>query len=114
MIKGPRQKRAIEALLKHPKIPVKDLGPVIGALNPRQIIMLLRRQGFKNIILTERITVIDRDRRKCSPGVYYIPDRLKPVARAALEDAPATSLTEAQDQIIQTHDNKAGKKNAII
>jgi hypothetical protein len=46
IIKGPRQQRALEVLLEG-SVTVKDIGPKIGALNPRQVIFELRRQGFE-------------------------------------------------------------------
>lgn len=71
IIKGPRQRRVIVALLEGP-VSVKDLGPKIGALNPRQIVHELRLQGFNGIIHTRRYTIIDQDGKRCRPGEYYI------------------------------------------
>jgi len=82
-IKSPRQHRAIAVLLEK-AVSVKDLGPKIGALNPRQIIFELRRQGFEGLILTRRSTVIDQDGRRCRPGEYYIPQDAKPIVEKAL------------------------------
>lgn len=84
-----RQRRAIEVLLSRESISVKDIGPQIGALNPRQIIMELRRQGFSEIIITRRFTVYDRDGKRCLPGEYFIPTELKPDANKALEEYTA-------------------------
>ena len=84
-IKGPRQERAIAALLDGPVI-VKDMAPRAGALNPRQIISELRRQGFEGIIITRRFTIIDQDGRRCRPGEYYIPQDAKPMAEKALTE----------------------------
>jgi hypothetical protein len=92
-IKTPRQRRALEALLKGP-ISVRDLGPTIGALNPRQIISELRKQGFEIIIKTRFFEVIDRYGEICHPGEYYIPDELKPIVIDTLKEnssrAPGT------------------------
>lgn len=82
-IKSPRQKRAVAALLEQ-AIAVKDLGAIIGALNSRQVIAELRRQGFEGIIETRRFSVIDRDGKKCRPGEYFIPEASKPMAKKAL------------------------------
>lgn len=85
IIKGPREERALRALLAHPSISVRDIGIAIGALNPRQTIMQLRNRGFRSIILTRRFAIIDKDGCLCRPGEYYIPDELKPQVRDALD-----------------------------
>ena len=82
-IKGARQARVIRALLNS-AVSVKEMGPKTGALNPRQIILELRRQGFKGIIQTRRYTVIDQDGKRCRPGEYYIPHSAKPMVEKAL------------------------------
>ena len=84
-IKSPRQKRAIETLIIQVSIAVKDIGELIGALNPCQIVMELRRQGFSDIILTRRYSVKDMDGRTCQPGEYYIPEALKFIAKETLK-----------------------------
>lgn len=88
-IKSARQIRALEALLNK-DIPVKDLGAIIGALNPRQVIFELRQQGFDGLILTRRYTVIDQDGKRCRPGEYYIPQDVKPMLQEALINSPQT------------------------
>lgn len=85
IIKGPRQQRALEFLLKE-CIAVKDIGAKIGALNPRQVIFELRRQGFEDVILTRWFNVIDRDGRRCRPGEYYIPESFKQMVEDALKN----------------------------
>jgi hypothetical protein len=77
IIKTPRQRRLLQALLDNADVSVKDVGPLIGALNPRQIVHELRQQGFHGIIQTRRFSVIDQDGKKCRPGSYYIPLELK-------------------------------------
>ncbi len=84
-IKTPRQKRALEVLLDR-STSVNDLGPEIGALNPRQIIFELRQQGFQGIIQTRRFEVTDRDGNQCRPGEYYIPLELKPIVERAVQE----------------------------
>jgi len=86
-IKSPRQKRAIEALLEKATL-VKDLGEIIGALNPREIISQLRKQGFHNIIFTRRFATIDRDGKRCRPGEYYIPKEFSPLLEEILRNYP--------------------------
>lgn len=89
-LKTSRQKRALRALLEG-AVAVKDIGQKIGALNARQVIFELRKQGFKDIIQTRRFTVIDQDGRLCRPGEYYIPEHLKLFVRIALEGTFQTS-----------------------
>lgn len=84
-IQNNRQKRALKALIEKDAITVKDMGPTIGSLNPRQTIMELRRLGFDRIILTRRFTVEDMDGKKCQPGEYYIPSEWKIIAKKVLE-----------------------------
>lgn len=83
LIKNPRQQRAIAVLLEK-AVSVKDLGPMIGALNPRQVIAELRRQGFSGIIETRRFTVTDQDGKRCRPGEYFIQQDVKPMLEKAL------------------------------
>ena len=85
LIKNERQKRVVLALLEKKSVQVKDLGHMVGALNPRQSVLELRRQGFEKLILTRRFVVWDRDGKKCLPGEYYMPNELKPLAREALK-----------------------------
>lgn len=82
-IRSPRQARAVEVLVEK-AVAVKDLGLLIGSLNPRQIILELRRLGLE--IVTRRFRVIDRDGKACHPGEYYLTDSYKPLAKQALED----------------------------
>jgi len=90
IIKSNRQKRALEALLSRESISVKDIGPLIGALNPRQIIMELRCQGFEGIIITRRFSVFDQDGKRCLPGEYFIPSQLKTIAAKVLKEHAAS------------------------
>ncbi len=84
-IKSQRQKRAINVLIDKASIEVKDLGILIGALNPRQIIFELRQLGFENIIKTQFFEKKDRDGKRCRPGRYFIPPEFKPIVQAFLE-----------------------------
>ena len=93
-IKNSRQRRALKALLQKTSIPVKDIGIEIGALNPRQIIMNLRHQGFCGFIRTRRFPVVDRDGKTCLPGEYYIPQELKPTIAKFLEECTSEENTE--------------------
>jgi hypothetical protein len=84
-IENPRQRRAVEALVERDSIQVQEIGTLIGALNPRQTIMELRRQGFDGIIKTRRFRQQDRDKKMCWPGEYYIPPEYKPLMREVLK-----------------------------
>lgn len=110
-IKTPRQKRAVKALLEATRIPIIDFGPIVGALNPRQIAMELRRQGWQGIILTIRYLVKDRDGKPCNPGAYYIPEVLKPLAREALEKytTPAKGFAKVVKGTKQIQNNDIGE-----
>lgn len=85
LIRGPRQRRAVEVLLAREFIPVSEIGKHIGGNNPRQTIMELRRQGFDSIILTRRNKLLDRDGKICWPGEYFIPCEMKPTVREILK-----------------------------
>lgn len=106
-IKGPRQSRALKVLLENSSIAVKDLGPRIGALNPRQVIMELRSQGFQMVIKTRRFAVEDVDGKTCYPGEYYIPLQFKSEIEEFLQKntAPEVVATKAEKGQIQPHSN---------
>lgn len=91
-IKTRKQKRAITELLEK-SIKVSELGALIGALNPRQVIFELRQQGFDRIILTRRFIVIDQDGGRCRPGEYYIPEHLKAIVAENLKESAKLART---------------------
>ncbi len=107
-IKNSRQKRAVQELLSRACVQVKDMGPLIGALNPRQMIMELRHQGFQDIILTRRFSVPDRDGKGCQPGEYYIPPELKHLAREALIKYTAIESTNSKAAAHKANDFNRG------
>lgn len=106
-IKSPRQLRAVNTLLNCDAIAVKDIGPLIGALNPRQIIRELRDQGFDGIILTRRHTIIDQDGRACRPGLYYIPECKKTAVKEFLtqKGTPTSPNVEVAKSTCHNHSN---------
>jgi len=107
-IKSPRQLRAIAVLLER-AVSVRDLGPNIGALNPRQIVFELRSQGFEGIIKTRRFTAIDQDGKRCRPGEYYIPQDVKPMVEKALSKCAIqtrTKRSEANNKLDKTDNNR--------
>jgi hypothetical protein len=66
----PRQKRLIELLIDRDRVFVRDLRNLIGAENPAQITMTLRRKGWN--IKTDFIQVFDRDGNPCRAGYYWM------------------------------------------
>lgn len=102
-VKTLRQRRALEVLLLGP-VSVRGLGPIIGAYNPCQIVFELRNQGFRDIIMTKRLSVIDRDGRRCRPGEYYIPQEMKSLVVEVLTKdstpAPTKACRSVNDTII--------------
>lgn len=65
----PRQARALAALMRGP-LSREELDRVAGCSNTPDLIASLRRRGF--VIPCEKIRVIDRDGRKCWPGIYHL------------------------------------------
>lgn len=107
-IKGPRQRRAIEALLNS-CVTVKNFGTLIGALNPRQVIFELRNQGFEGIILTRRFDTIDQDGKRCRPGEYYISQGSKLLVEKALTEYAIQTRarrSEATKKLNKTNNNR--------
>lgn len=100
--------RAIEVLLEVESIPVKDLGPCIGALNARQTISELREQGFKFVIKTSKFEVKDQDGESCFPGVYFISPEDKSIVREALRNYVASEWKKAE---ATSSKNSAPKNN---
>ncbi|MBS4003005.1 MAG: hypothetical protein KGZ91_06490 [Afipia sp.] len=66
---NPRHLRAIAALLKRP-ISRQELDSVAGAANSPELVAELRRRGLD--VDCKRIDFIDRDGKKCRPGVYSL------------------------------------------
>lgn len=82
-IRSPRQRRAIQALVKYGKVSSRDLGRLAGVLNPPELMAALRRNGWQ--WTCELIEVLDRDGNICRPGLYrLLPESLE-VARAMVE-----------------------------
>jgi len=66
---NPRWQRVLHALLSR-SIPRKQLDSVAGCANAPDIVYNLRAQGLE--IPCSRITVFDRDFRRCRVGVYHL------------------------------------------
>ena len=71
-----RHLRVIAALLKEPRRR-EEIDRIAGCSNGPQIIAIFRKFGLD--IPCERISLLDRDGHRCSPGVYHLTpdDRLK-------------------------------------
>lgn len=86
---APYEQRAIEALIDGPKMR-HDLDSIVGCENSPDVIMRAGRElGFK--VECERVRMLNRDRRPCYPGRYYLTpeqrDRALALRREA-HDAP--------------------------
>lgn len=104
-IKSQRQRRAIIVLLDRDNIEVKDLGTLIGALNPRQIIFELRQQGFGEVIKTKFFGRIDQDDKHCRPGKYFIPSECKSIIQEFLKKDGLTAAQTKPQNVNQGSDN---------
>lgn len=69
---NPRHLRALTVLIRRP-ISRQELDNVAGCSNSPELVAELRRRGLD--IGCERIEFIDRDGRKCRPGVYFLTDK---------------------------------------
>ncbi len=96
-ISDPRERRAIEVLIQGEAISVKDIGPIIGALNPRQIIFQLREHyGLREVIKTRLFKVKDRDGKVCRPGEYFVSPEDKRILEELLKKV-ATPSSEGDE-----------------
>jgi hypothetical protein len=76
IIRTPRQRRAIQALVKYGKVSSRELGRLAGVLNPPEMMAALRRNGWQ--WSCELIEVLDRDGNICRPGMYsLLPESLE-------------------------------------
>ena len=66
---NPRHLRVLTVLLRRP-VTRQELDNVAGCSNSPDLVAELRRRGIA--IRCERIEFIDRDGRKCRPGVYQL------------------------------------------
>lgn len=66
---NPRHARVLAVLLRRP-LPRQELDTVAGCANGPELVADLRRAGLT--VDCERITFIDRDGKKCRPGIYML------------------------------------------
>lgn len=112
-IKTIKQRKALEELLKQAAIPVKDLGPLIGALNVRQVIRDLRLQGFQDIILTRRFLHIDQYGKRSWPGEYFLPAECSSLVEEILKKHTATASENsmaAEQLVVTTQESNRWKR----
>ncbi len=64
---NPRQLRVLAALLVRPRRR-EDVDSIAGCSNGPELVAELRRRGLE--VPCTRITFLDRDGRKCNPGIY--------------------------------------------
>lgn len=112
-ISSGRQKRALEILLSTPSINVRELGRLIGALNPSQVILELRRQGFGDIIHTRRCVVHDRDGKLCHPGEYYMPEEFKEKVALVLNKNTSREAQTSQEESTLINDTNHNQKEDV-
>ncbi|MDI1277296.1 hypothetical protein [Methylobacter sp.] len=70
IIRTPRQRRAIAALVKYGRVSSRELGKLAGVLNPPELMAALGRNGWK--WRCELIEVLDGDGKICRPGLYSL------------------------------------------
>ncbi len=109
-IHSQRQRRALDALLAKDSIEVKDLGIIIGALNPRQIVFELRENGFRDTIKTKSFECLDRDGKVCSPGRYYIPPELKPMVGEFLKKDGLAAAPKSSNKLPGNNSHDKGRR----
>jgi hypothetical protein len=89
---GPRQERAVAALLRRP-VPREQLDDVTGQSNSPELVAELRRQGLEVPCL--RVPTTDRDGRIRQPGVYHLtanePRQIHQAGRVAPAPAPGAT-----------------------
>jgi hypothetical protein len=101
-IKTERQQRAITALVKYNKLGCHELQKNAGQINIPELIAGLRRNGWK--IDCERVEVLDRDGKKCRPGLYFLlPESLEIARKMVKEWEGATSQAKRKPSINQSN-----------
>jgi hypothetical protein len=83
VIRSPRQRRALTALVQNDGLTVKQLREIAGMNNVPQLMSQLRHNGWR--WTCELIEVIDRDGHVCRPGVYRLIPEHRQLAAQILE-----------------------------
>ena len=89
IVRTARQKRAITALVKYRKLGVHELQKFAGQFNVPELMAGLARNGWE--WRCELIDVLDRDGRKCRPGLYYLLPESLEVAREMVKEWEAAT-----------------------
>ena len=114
---SPRNKRLLQCLVDKERVFVRDLRSLIGALNPAQNALSLRKSGWN--IQTDYIAVRDRDGKVCRPGYYWMEtsererayEFLKVAERAGGAAPSACDDLKCDDSQSSVSDNSKGGKN---
>ncbi|KWT83709.1 MULTISPECIES: hypothetical protein [unclassified Variovorax] len=112
---APYEQRAIEALLDGPKMR-HDLDAIVGCENSPDVIMRACRElGFS--IACERVRMLNRDRRPCYPGRYYLTpeqrDRALALRREAQEAPKLRQATISQPAHGKPVSGPQGKRTGV-
>lgn len=107
---NPRELRMLKALSENPKVSVKELRGLAGALNPAQVKLNLVKKGWD--IETAYYPIKDRDGKVCFPGFYLMPPSEQDRARIEIEKAKGAAATTPQAQDVSKKQvSKTSKPN---
>ncbi len=81
-ISNEREYRILKQLLIKPTFR-KELNDTIGAINPPHNIMQMRKCGW--VLPCMHIQIVDRDGKKCRPGVYSLHPNEIEIAKHSVE-----------------------------
>lgn len=115
---SPRNRRLLLCLVERERVFVRELRSLIGALNPAQNALSLRRGGWN--IQTDYTTVRDRDGKVCRPGYYWLETSereracqfLKKAERAGgAAPSAGDDIKLSDSQSSESNDNKGGEND---
>lgn len=81
-----RQHRALIALVQYGAVSSKDMRQIAGALNAPELMATLKRNGWQ--WTCERVQMVDRDGKKCRPGIYRLTPEHRAIAAKILNSHP--------------------------
>ena len=91
---SPRELRVLVALSEGPQN-CRELVDATGVLNPAQYVMRLRHRGWR--IRCVRVAKLDRDGKKCWPGIYLFvteDERLRAISSLKKESPASVAVSE--------------------